>query len=80
MIKLRIGFALNRKPSLMILKHIEEDDWQWISSDAVLYEIHKTPNDERRERLNFLNSRSTSHIPVNSVHPCEISGNTDNGV
>lgn len=48
-------------------KHTEENDWQWISSDTVLYEIHKTPNDERRERLKSLNSRSTSHIPVNRL-------------
>ncbi|MCB2263967.1 MAG: PIN domain-containing protein [Candidatus Thiosymbion ectosymbiont of Robbea hypermnestra] len=54
-------------PFPMILKHIEENDWQWIISDAVLYEIHKTPNDERRGRLNSLNSRSTSCIPVNRL-------------
>ncbi|WP_133511397.1 type II toxin-antitoxin system VapC family toxin [Candidatus Thiosymbion oneisti] len=58
---------LESEAILMILKHIEENDWQWISSDAVLYEIHKTPNDERRERLKSLNSRSTSHVPVNRL-------------
>ncbi len=55
---------LESEAILMILNHVEKNDWQWISSDAVLYEIYKTPNDERRERLESLNSRSTSHITV----------------
>ncbi len=56
---------LEAEAVLTMLKHTEFGDWEWVSSDAVTYEISKTPNDERRERLQSFNARSTSHISVN---------------
>ena len=32
---------------LSIIQSVEDNEWEWISSDAVAYEIHKTPNEER---------------------------------
>lgn len=44
---------------LSIINHIENKKWQWFSSDAVAYEISKTPNEERQERLWSLESQAT---------------------
>jgi len=57
---------LESEAILTILKHIEQHEWQWLSSDAVAYEINKTPNEERRERLWSLESHATKRIELTS--------------
>jgi hypothetical protein len=41
---------------LAVIQAVEDNEWQWISSDAVAYEISKAPNEERQERLSCLGS------------------------
>lgn len=55
---------LEAEAVLLIIQHVEENEWQWISSDAVAYEISKTPNEERQERLWSLESRSTERMEL----------------
>lgn len=42
---------LEAEAVLLIIQSVEDHEWQWISSDAVAYEINKAPNEERQERL-----------------------------
>lgn len=35
---------LEAEAVLAIVRHVEGSEWQWISSDAVAYEISNTPN------------------------------------
>lgn len=55
---------LEAEAVLLIIQHVEENEWQWISSDAVAYEISKTPNEERQERLWSLELRSTERTEI----------------
>jgi predicted nucleic acid-binding protein len=55
---------LEAEAVLSIIQSVEDNEWEWISSDAVAYEIHKTPNEERQERLWSLESRSTKRLPL----------------
>ena len=55
---------LEAEAVLSIVRYVEDDDWQWISSDAVAYEISQTPNEERQERLWSLESRSTERLEL----------------
>lgn len=55
---------LEAEAILSIIQSVEDNEWEWISSDAVAYEIHKTPNEERQERLWSLESRSTKRLQL----------------
>lgn len=55
---------LEAEAVLAIIRRVEESSWQWISSDAVAYEISNTPNEERQERLWSLESRATESIEL----------------
>lgn len=55
---------LEAEAVLAIIRRVEESSWQWISSDAVAYEISNAPNEERRERLWSLESRATDNIEL----------------
>ncbi len=55
---------LEAEAVLAIIQAVEDDEWEWISSDAVAYEINKTPNEERQERLWSLASRSTERLQL----------------
>ena len=55
---------LEAEAVLSIIRHIEQNEWQWVSSDAVAYEIIKTPSKERQERLWSLESRATERIEL----------------
>jgi len=55
---------LEAEAVLAIIRRVEESSWQWISSDAVAYEISNTPNEERQERLWSLESRATDSIDL----------------
>ena len=48
---------LEAEAVLAIIQAVEDGEWEWISSDAAAYEINKTPNEERQERLWSLASR-----------------------
>lgn len=45
---------LEAEAILLILTHIQTNDWIWASSEVVLDEIEQTPNKKRRERLHQL--------------------------
>lgn len=55
---------LEAEAVLAIIRRVEESSWQWVSSDAVAYEISNTPNEERQERLWSLESRATESIEL----------------
>lgn len=55
---------LEAEAVLSIIQSVDANEWEWISSDAVAYEIHKTPNEERQERLWSLESRSTKRLQL----------------
>jgi len=55
---------LEAEAVLSIIQSVEDNEWQWISSDAVAYEINKAPNEERQERLWSLESRSTERLEL----------------
>lgn len=55
---------LEAEAVLAIVRHIEDSDWQWISSDAVAYEISQCPNEERQARLWSLESKATSSMEL----------------
>jgi predicted nucleic acid-binding protein len=42
---------LEAEAVLLILKHCETDEWQWISSAVVEEEVDNTPDRERRHRV-----------------------------
>lgn len=55
---------LEAEAVLSIIRHVEQNDWRWISSDAVAYEISKTPSEERQERLWSLESKATEVLDL----------------
>lgn len=57
---------LESEAILTIIRQIEFGAWVWISSDAVAYEIYKTPNEERQERLWQLEQKATERFELNN--------------
>ncbi len=55
---------LEAEAVLAIIRHVEQSEWQWFSSDAVAYEISKTPNEERQDRLWSLESKATDNMEL----------------
>ena len=55
---------LEAEAVLSIIQSVETAEWEWISSEAIAYEIHRTPNEERQERLWSLESRSTERLQL----------------
>lgn len=55
---------LEAEAILLIIQSAEDNEWQWISSDVVAYEISKAPHEERQERLWALESRSTARLAL----------------
>ena len=45
---------LESEAVLLILTHIQNGDWKWLSSQVVVDEIEQTPDKKRRERLQQL--------------------------
>jgi predicted nucleic acid-binding protein len=39
---------------VLILKHVRSGNWQWISSEAIDFEVKQTPDLERRRRVETL--------------------------
>ena len=42
---------LESEAIILIFKHIETNDWQWVSSEVVDFEVEKIPNLERKYRI-----------------------------
>ncbi len=55
---------LEAEAILSVLKHIDEGNWKLVSSDAVIYEINKTANEERRNRLLSINGSAQIYVTV----------------
>ena len=55
---------LESEAILLILKRVESGEWQWISSEALVYEVNQTPDAERRARLASMLSSATHLIPI----------------
>jgi len=48
-----------------ILRHIELNEWIWVSSGVVNYEISKTQNNERKGRLESMARWASEFVEVN---------------
>jgi hypothetical protein len=55
---------LEAEAVLLILGHVERDEWRWISSDVVTYEIRQAPDPERRERTAMLSRNASSIVSI----------------
>ena len=55
---------LEAEAILMILARCETQDWEWIGSEVVDYEINQTPDSERRRRVQSLASHTHRSIAV----------------
>ncbi|TXH70789.1 MAG: PIN domain-containing protein [Thiothrix sp.] len=55
---------LEAEAVLAIIRQVEFGAWSWISSDAVAYEIYKTPNEERQERLWQVEQKATERLEL----------------
>ena len=56
---------LEAEAIITILKHIDTGEWSSVSSDAVVYEISNTKNEERKDRLLSINDRAQTYISIN---------------
>ena len=45
---------LEAEAVLLILSHVQAGDWQWISSEAMGFEIEQASDSERKERIKLL--------------------------
>ena len=52
--QLQERIKLESEAIILIFRHIEENDWQWISSEVVDFEVNKIPNMERKQRIQSL--------------------------
>ena len=55
---------LESEAVLLILAHLETDEWEWISSEVVDWDIEQTPDPERKTRVRLLSTYAHSSIPV----------------
>ena len=55
---------LEAEAVLSVLKQVDNGKWNLVSSDTVIYEIHKTTDEERRDRLLSINNRAQIHVTV----------------
>lgn len=55
---------LEAEAVLLILARCQTGDWTWISSDVVDLEIERTPNPERRRRVQLLVSHAPRSVRV----------------
>ena len=57
---------LEAEAVILILRHLESKDWQWISSEAVNVEIIQTPDEERRTRIQLLVQQVDESVSIKS--------------
>jgi predicted nucleic acid-binding protein len=55
---------LEAEAILLILRRIQADDWSWAGSPAVIAEIRRTPDEERRQAMTSLLKRMNITIPL----------------
>jgi predicted nucleic acid-binding protein len=55
---------LEAEAVLLILKHVESGDWEWVGSNVMAYEIAQTPDSERRNRVNQLAAYAPETVRV----------------
>lgn len=55
---------LEAEAILLILKRIETGEWQWVSSEALEFEITQTPDAERRARLILMLSGASHTVSI----------------
>lgn len=55
---------LEAEAILAIIRQVEFGAWTWISSDVVAYEIYKTPNEERQERLWLIEQKANERVEL----------------
>jgi len=58
---------LEAEAVISVLKHIDEGKWELVSSDAVVYEINQTLNEEKRERLLSINNKAQTYITLDEA-------------
>ena len=61
---------LEAEAVLLILRHLEQGDWKWISSEVVNYEIQRTPNTGRRSQVQLLTNYAHNAIMLNKSIIC----------
>jgi len=57
---------LEAEAVVLILRHLESQEWQWIGSEAVELEIAQTPDEERRTRVRLLMAHGYESIRIES--------------
>jgi predicted nucleic acid-binding protein len=55
---------LEAEAVLMIFTRCEADDWEWISSEVIDFEVDQTPDPERRRRVQLLASHAHRSIAI----------------
>lgn len=58
---------LEAEAIMLILKHVEFDEWQWFTSEVVNFEIQQTPNVERRHEVQLLTRHAQHQILLDSA-------------
>lgn len=55
---------LESEAVLSVLRCVDEGKWKLVSSDTVIYEINKTTDEERRDRLLSINNTAQIYVTV----------------
>ena len=55
---------LEAEAILLIMAKLQTDEWQWLGSDAISYEVNQTPNPERRNRVQVLITAVHQVVPL----------------
>ena len=58
---------LEAEAVLLILKHCEAGEWQWVTSAVVSHEVDAVPNQDRRNRLQELLKRAGLFVPLSDT-------------
>ena len=58
---------LEAEAVLLILKHCEAGEWQWVTSAVVSHEVDAVPNRDRRYRLLELLKRAGQFVPLSDT-------------
>ena len=56
---------LEAEAILTILKYIEKKQWWMINSDAIIYEVNKIPDPERKTKVQFTLSNTNDYVQIN---------------
>ena len=56
---------LEAEAILTILKYIEKKQWWMINSDAIIYEVNKIPDPERKTKVQFTLFNAKDYVQIN---------------